>query len=66
MKQDGKFHDLKVELAEKHKGFSVQARRGYFAPRNAAEANAIAKPGGAPESDAQAKEQIREAVQYED
>jgi VWFA-related protein len=63
MKLDGKFHDLKVELAEKHKGFSVQARRGYFAPKNATEANAIAKQGGASESDAQAQEQIREAVQ---
>jgi VWFA-related protein len=63
MKQDGKFHDLKVELAEKHKGFSVQARRGYFAPKNAAEANAVAKQGAAPESDAQVQEQIREAVQ---
>jgi VWFA-related protein len=63
MKLDGKFHDLKVELAEKHKGFSVQARRGYFAPKNAAEANAIAKQGGASESDAQAQEQIREALQ---
>ena len=63
MKLDGKFHDLKVELAEKHKGFNVQARRGYFAPKNVAEANAVAKQGGASESDAQAQEQIREAVQ---
>ncbi len=63
MKPDGKFHDLKVELAEKHKGFSIQARRGYFAPKNAAEADAAARQGGATEPDAQAQEQIREAVQ---
>ena len=29
--KDGKFHPLKVVLAEKEKGFRVQARRGYFA-----------------------------------
>jgi VWFA-related protein len=62
MKPDGKFHELKVELAEKHKGFSVQARRGYFAPGKNAEANAVAKEAGASESDAQAQEQLREAV----
>src|ERR1700689_2516138 len=27
MKPDGKFHTLKVKLAEKHKNFDVQARR---------------------------------------
>jgi len=31
LKPDGKFHDLKVTLANA-KGFSVQARRGYWAP----------------------------------
>jgi VWFA-related protein len=34
IKPDGKFHALKVTLAEKQKGFSIQARRGYFAPKN--------------------------------
>jgi VWFA-related protein len=63
MKQDGKFHELKVELAEKHKGFSVQARRGYFAPGKNAEPGDLARQVGASESDAQAQEQIREAVQ---
>ena len=63
IKQDGKFHELKVELTEKHKGFSVQARRGYFAPGKNAEPNDLAKQVGANESDAQAQEQIREAVQ---
>ena len=62
MKLDGKFHDLKVELAEKRAGFSIQARRGYFAPRSEAEAAASVEPGGLFDSDAQAKEQIREAV----
>jgi VWFA-related protein len=62
MKFDGKFHDLKVELAEKHTGFSVQARRGYFAPRSEAEAAARAEEGAPIDAEAQAKEQIREAV----
>jgi VWFA-related protein len=62
MKLDGKFHDLRVELAEKHAGFSIQARRGYFAPRSEAEAAASVEPGALIDSDAQAKEQIREAV----
>jgi VWFA-related protein len=32
--QDGKFHELKVTLAEKQKGYTIQARRGYFALRD--------------------------------
>jgi VWFA-related protein len=62
MKLDGKFHQLKVELAEKNAGFSLQARRGYFAPRSEAEAAASVEPGGPVDPDAQVKEQIREAV----
>ncbi len=62
LKPDGKFHDLKVELAEKPKGWSVQARRGYFAPRGDAEAETLAKAGEAADPEAQAKEQLREAV----
>ncbi len=31
---DGKFHTLKVSLAEKRKGYEIQARRGYFAVPN--------------------------------
>jgi VWFA-related protein len=62
MKLDGKFHDLKVELEEKHAGFSIQARRGYFAPRSEAEAAASVAPGALIDAEAQAKEQIREAV----
>ncbi len=34
VKWDGKFHALKVSLATKQKGESVQARRGYFAVEN--------------------------------
>ena len=34
-KWDGKFHALKVSLATRQKGESVQARRGYFAVANA-------------------------------
>ncbi len=30
-KPDGKFHALKVSLAEKRKGYGIQARRGYYA-----------------------------------
>jgi VWFA-related protein len=62
LKYDGKFHDLKVELVEKQKGLSVQARRGYFAPRSEAEAEELAKVGEGGAREAQAKEQLREAV----
>jgi VWFA-related protein len=60
MKQDGKFHALKVDLAEKHKGFSVQARRGYFAPKNEAEAEA--KRQSVADSELQTQQQIRDAI----
>ena len=33
LKRDGKFHLLKITLITKHKGCTVQARRGYFAPK---------------------------------
>ena len=62
MKPDGKFHALKVDLVEKQKGLSVQARRGYFAPRNEAEAEAEAKRQAAFDSESQAQEQLREAI----
>lgn len=32
LKQDGRFHSIKVALREKRKGVALQARRGYFAP----------------------------------
>jgi len=59
VKPDGRFHALKVTLAEKHSGFHVQARRGYFAPRNEAEAQAQATDS---DPEMQQAEQIREAV----
>lgn len=31
IRKDGKFHPLKIEVAQKEKRFSIQARRGYFA-----------------------------------
>jgi VWFA-related protein len=52
LKLDGKFHALKVELAEKQKGYSIQARRGYFAVKEQSETSAgaaqPANPADAP------------------
>jgi VWFA-related protein len=42
LKFDGRFHTLKVALATKDK-FSIQARRGYFAPRSATDPAEISK-----------------------
>lgn len=42
LKFDGRFHTLKVALATKEK-FNIQARRGYFAPRSAADPAEITK-----------------------
>jgi VWFA-related protein len=36
LKSDGHFHALKVTLSDKRKGTTLQARRGYFAPRTGA------------------------------
>jgi len=33
LKLDGRFHTLKVTLGEKRPGVTLQARRGYFAPK---------------------------------
>ncbi|MGA2606110.1 MAG: VWA domain-containing protein [Terriglobia bacterium] len=38
LKYNGKYHKLKVELMD-HPNYSVQARRGYFAPNRAVEAS---------------------------
>ena len=62
LKQDGGFHALKVKLAESKKGFNVQTRRGYYAPKNEAEAEAEARRQAASEVDAQSQQQIREAM----
>jgi VWFA-related protein len=42
LKIDGKYHSLKVTLANKQ-GWAIQARHGYFAPRAQAEPEAVAK-----------------------
>ncbi len=68
LKPDGKFHALKVSLAEKEKGVSVRARRGYFASRNEPDAPLPAKRAesenepGVPDAEALAQENIRQAV----
>jgi VWFA-related protein len=67
-KPDGKFHSLKVTLSEKHKGFSLQARRGYFATKEGTvpegPPHLETRPPSSPviDSDAQEKERIRQAV----
>jgi VWFA-related protein len=70
MKPDGKFHALKVTLADRVKGFTIQSRRGYFAVKNEggiAPESTEAKQSGAQEmgashAETQAQEQIPEAV----
>ncbi len=62
LKPDGKFHPLKVTLAEKVSAYSVQARRGYFAPGNEAEAKTQAKEGEASSAADQVQEQMRETL----
>lgn len=34
LKFDGSYHNLKVTLAKTYKGFAIQARRGYYAPKH--------------------------------
>ena len=62
MKSDGKFHQLKVALTEKQKGFTIQARRGYFAPKNGDSRVMEAKDAQIPNADSPVQEQIREAI----
>src|SRR3984885_12796714 len=62
LKPDGKLHQLKVTLAERKTGYSIQARRSYFAPRDEAEAKAEAKEVEASSAADQPQEQIREAL----
>jgi VWFA-related protein len=59
LKLDGKFHALKVSLVQKSKGYSIDARRGYFADANPPDNNVRAStltvadtfvPGSAPKS----------------
>ena len=53
LKADGRFHKLKVSLAEP-KGYMLQARRGYYAPKASEDAAA------------RAKEEIQDAVYSQD
>jgi VWFA-related protein len=48
LKLDGKFHALKVALAEKEKGYTIQARRGYFAVKEQSETSAEAAQPASP------------------
>jgi VWFA-related protein len=50
MNFDGKFHTLKVTLAVKTKGITLQARRGYFAPKQA------------PDLEAEAQQEIKQVL----
>jgi VWFA-related protein len=62
LKLDGKFHQLKVTLAEKVSAYSIQARRGYFAPGNEVQAKAGNREAEASSAGDQAQEQMREAL----
>lgn len=61
IKPDGRFHSLKVTLAEKHAGLHLRARRGYFAPKGGTEAESEARQASS-DAEAQEAEQIREAI----
>ena len=62
LKPDGKFHQLKVTLVEKVSSYSIQARRGYFAPGNEAEAKAGTRGVEASSAADQVQEQMRETL----
>ena len=64
-KGEGEFHPLKVSLTEGHEGFSLCARRGYFAGRPADEPPRLEiRPMASPmlKAEAQERARIREAV----
>ena len=44
---DGRYHKIRIEMPE-HKGYQVNARRGYFARANANGAGEVAPAGSAP------------------
>jgi hypothetical protein len=60
VKPDGKFHAIKVTLTEKDKGFSIQARRGYFAPTNDAPRVLDVKDEEPANAESPLEEQLRE------
>jgi len=43
LKTDGRFHSLKVTLADNSDHFSLQTRKGYFAPNKVEDAASVAK-----------------------
>ena len=53
LKPDGTFHPLKVTLAGGRKDFTIQARRGYFAPKGDAPVDTSAESGNDPAEQAQ-------------
>lgn len=53
LKLDGRFHSLKVTLSEHRPGVTLQARRGYFAPKKAVKEE---------QEEDETQEKIREAV----
>jgi hypothetical protein len=68
LKLDGTFHALKVTLASKRKGISIQARRGYFAAKDEPELAAVVNRNPQPtinnpaSTDDATHELIREAL----
>jgi VWFA-related protein len=46
LKADGNYHALKVTLSSENKGLTIQARRGYFAPKGDAPVAAVAESSG--------------------
>lgn len=68
LKQDGRFHSLRISLTPGHAGFHLQARSGYFAPKDGAVAETPpqleTRPPVSPTTgaDIQEKEKIRRAV----
>ncbi len=62
VKPDGKFHTLKITLAENQKGFTIQARRGYFALANEVEGGTQIKQLRNSDIAPQLPEQIQQAI----
>ncbi len=62
-KTNGTYHALKVSLAGEAKGFSVQARRGYFAPNGDVPVGTAAAP--APGGDDPAEREQHDRIQQQ-
>ena len=61
-KPDGKFHILKITLAQNQKGFTIQARRGYFAFDNEVEGGTQVKQLKNSDVAPQLPERIQQAI----